>query len=487
MNLSILRREMAASLVVFLVSLPLSLGIAVASDAKPITGLIAAAIGGIVAGLFGGAPLLVSGPAAGLSVIVADLISRFGFETVTYIVLCAGLLQMLLGVSKLARWATAVAPAVLHGMLAGIGVLIAVAQAHVVLGNSPAHSFWKNLALLPQSIGQVNMQALSLGFGAIFLLLAWPHLPLKRLKLPPALFAVGACTLVAHFGGFVLPRVKIPTSFAWKAPMLHDDVSWVALASAIVAMALVASTESLLSAVAVDKMHSGPRANLDRELFGQGLANLISGFCGGLPITGVILRSTVNIEAGAKTRFPAVLCGLYIVVATYYGAAVLNAVPLAALGGLLCVIGCRLVSFKEMRTLHRHGESVVYGATLAGVVGINLLAGIGIGLSVAMLKLVWQLGRARINVEHHDARRTEVRISGAVTFMFVPQILATLQALPPGKQIDVEVSALLVDHAAREALHDWRNGYSAQGPGGEATLNLQLGARKDGEPPQVAI
>jgi carbonic anhydrase len=479
MSWTSIRREFAASIVVFLVSLPLSLGIALASDAPLISGLIAAAIGGIVGGTLGGAPLLVSGPAAGLAVIVMDLSERFGFRTLTLITLLAGVLQILLGLGKVARYATAVAPAVLHGMLAGIGILIAAAQIHVVFGHAPASSLWKNILAVPNSLTHANPAALGLGLCTILLLLAWPRLPLGRFKLPPALVAVGGSTLLAALLEAKVPHVQLPSHLVWHAPQLGSDISWTSLAAAVVGMALIASTESLLSAVAVDKLHSGPRADLDRELTGQGWANLLSGLAGGLPITGVILRSTVNIEAGAKTRYPAILCGVWVIVAVSCAAGVLNAVPLAALGGLLCVVGVRLVSIAEAKELHRHGESLVYGATVVGIVSINLLAGIGIGLCVAVLKLVWQLGRARIDVQHHDAQRTTVSVQGAVTFMFVPDLLAALQALPPGKQIDIQVHALMVDHAAREALNSWRSGYQAQGQGGTATIHMELRGRPE--------
>ncbi len=189
------RRDLPASLVVFLVAVPLSLGIALASGAPIIAGLIGAVAGGIVTGLLAGSPLQVSGPAAGLTVVVAGLVHQFGWETMCLITACAGAVQLLLGFFKVARGALIIAPAVVHGMLAGIGISIALAQIHVVLGGSPQSSPVVNLLSIPKQLGILNPQAAILGVITILILIIWKKLPFKAI--PGPLVAVVAGTAVS--------------------------------------------------------------------------------------------------------------------------------------------------------------------------------------------------------------------------------------------------------------------------------------------------
>ena len=190
-----LRRDLPASLVVFLVAVPLSLGIAFASGAPIIAGLIGAMVGGIVTGLLAGSPLQVSGPAAGLTVVVAGLVAQFGWETMCLITACAGVIQLLLGWFKVARGALIIAPAVVHGMLAGIGISIALAQIHVVLGGLPQSSPVVNLLRIPKQLGLVNTQAAILGLLTIAILIIWKKLPFKAI--PGPLVAVVAGTVLS--------------------------------------------------------------------------------------------------------------------------------------------------------------------------------------------------------------------------------------------------------------------------------------------------
>ncbi len=475
---STLRRDFNASIVVFLVALPLSLGIALASGAPLLSGLIAAAVGGIVAGSLGGAPLLVSGPATGLAVVVIDIGMKHGFAAVSLVTLCAGIVQVLLGSLRVARYATAIAPAVLHGMLAGIGIIIALAQLHVLVGGAPGTSLLQNLQMLPAALQHANPAAAVLGLCTVGILLGWPMLPLYRLRVPPALVAVAFSTLVAALWQLEVPRVVLPSSLAWQAPDF-SAVALLPLLSATLMMAMIASTESLLSAVAVDKLHSGPRARLDRELLGQGAGNIASGLLGGLPITGVIVRSTANIEAGARTNLSSVLHGVWVVIAATTLSGVLQQVPLAALAGLLVVVGCRLVNWSSIKTLFRHGELPVYLTTVVGVVAVNLLAGIALGIVAAVLKLFWQLTRAKVNTRQAPSGNgIEVSIKGAVTFLLVPKLTETFTALPPGKHVQVNIDALLIDHAAREALDSWRQTYEALTPDGSGQVKIAMGQQQ---------
>ena len=306
------RYDLPASLVVFLVAVPLSLGIAVASGAPIMAGLIAAVVGGVVAGALGGSPLQVSGPAAGLTVVVAEVVVEFGWAVTCAITVAAGLLQILLGSVKVARGALAISPVVVHGMLAGIGVTIAVQQIHVLLGGPRQSSTVDGLVALPGAVLDAHLPAVVVGGVVIALLLGWSRIPSLARRLPGALVAVVSATVLAAAAGLDVARVELPGDVldAISPPLLPEG-RWSAFAIAVVTIALVASVESLLSAVAVDRMHHGPRTHFDRELLGQGAANVASGALGGLPVTGVIVRSAANVAAGARSRASSILHGVW--------------------------------------------------------------------------------------------------------------------------------------------------------------------------------
>lgn len=451
-----IKKDLIASLVVFLVAVPLSLGIALASGAPLMAGLIAAAVGGIVVGVCGGVPLQVSGAAAGLSVMVFGMVQQFGWATTCAITVVAGLIQITLGLLKTGRITLAISPAVVHGMLAGIGVLIVLGQVHVVLGGKPQHSAIKNLEALPAQIADLHGPTVGLGLLTIALLLILPYMPKPIRNLPGALVAVTITTLIALFMKIDTARVNLPKDLTSAFSLPHFPTSgYGAFIVAALTMALVASTESLLSAVATDKLHNGPRANLDRELVGQGLGNLVSGLIGGLPVTGVIVRSSANIGAGAKTRLSAIMHGVWVILFVAFLGSMLRQIPQAALAGLLVVIGAKLVNFHHVRQLVSHREAAVYFVTLFGVVAFSLLTGVGMGIAVAVAMLLHRLSRSKVAVEERQGR-WHVRVEGKLTFITTPKLTQALSEIPAGADVDIDLMADFIDHAAFEALHNWR-------------------------------
>ncbi|ATL68700.1 SulP family inorganic anion transporter [Nocardia terpenica] len=454
---SISRHDLPASIVVFLVALPLSLGIAVASGAPVAAGLIAAAVGGIVVGIFGGSPLQVSGPAAGLTVVVAETINQFGWKTTCFITVAAGLLQIVFGLSRIARAALAIAPVVVHAMLAGIGVTIALQQVHVLLGGSSRSSALKNLEDLPEQLLNLHGASVVIGLAVIAIMLGWRYMPGKVRMIPGPLVAV----LVGTVLSLVLPgdpeRIAINGSLfdAIGLPEMPSG-SWGAVALAVLTIALIASVESLLSAVAVDKMHSGERTNFDRELMAQGAANMTSGLLGGLPVTGVIVRSATNVQAGGRTRASALLHGVWILVFSIALVGVVQQIPKAALAGLLIVIGIQLVKLAHIRMARRTGDLVVYLATILGVVFMNLLEGVLIGLVLAFALLLWRV--VKVSVQAAPVAGTErwiVSIDGTCTFLALPKLSSEFAKVPTGADVLVELTVDFLDHAAYEAIHDW--------------------------------
>ena len=452
---SVLASDVPASLVVFLVALPLCMGIALASGAPIMSGLIAGVVGGLVVGMFGGVPLLVSGPAAGLAVMVFGFIQELGFAATCAAVAAAGLIQMALGGMKVARAALGISPAVIHGMLAGIGILIVLGQLHIVLGGSPQSNAWANLRELPGQIADLHGPATILGLVTIGLLVLWQFMPNNPLKkVPGPLVAVVVGSVAAAVWGTDVKRVELTGSLFESMQLPSLPTHWGAFVTAVLSLALVASAESLLSAVATDKLHTGPRANLDKELFAQGMANTLSGLLGGLPITGVIVRSAANISAGAKTRASAFLHGVWMLLFVSLLGAHLGLVPLTVLAGLLVHVGTKLVNLHHIQELRKRGELSVYVVTVAGVVGINLLAGIGLGFAVAVARLLWRLGRVQVQVKKAGEVH-QVRVGGALTFVGVPQLSAALAAVPTGAQVELDLAVETLDHSGYEALESW--------------------------------
>ena len=474
---AVAKADLGASLVVFLVAVPLSLGIAVASGAPIMAGLIAAIVGGVVAGLLGGSPLQVSGPAAGLTVVVAELVARFGWPATTAIVAAAGLVQIGFGLSRLARFAQAIPPAVVHGMLAGIGGTIALAQLHVVLGGSPQTSALENLVELPGQMVNMHGAAVIVGICTVVLVLVWPRMPRPLRAVPGPLVAVALATLVSLgldslLSGRPVPRVELPGGLltAVSVPVLPDG-QWAAVVGGVLTVALIASVESLLSAVAVDRMHHGPRTDADRELIGQGAANMLSGLLGGLPVTGVIVRSSTNVRAGARTRAAAVLHAVWIAVFALALVWVVESIPLAALAGLLVVVGVQLVKLADIRTARQHGELVLYLITALGVMALNLLEGVGLGLALAAVLVLRRAVRARVRhhaPEHGGEHR--VVLEGVATFMCVPALSRVLAGIPMGAPTRVELTAHYIDHAVRDHLESW---VGRQRGGGAAVVVTQ--------------
>ncbi|TLM86515.1 carbonic anhydrase [Pseudarthrobacter sp. NamE2] len=461
-----LRADLPASLVVFLVALPLSLGIAAASGAPVMAGLIAAAVGGIVAGSLGGSPLQVSGPAAGLTVIVAGLVQEFGWQVTCLITAGAGAVQLLLGVSRVGRAALAVSPVVVKAMLAGIGITIMLQQVHVLLGSQPAGSALENLSALPAAITNVELHAALLGLAVVVILLGWKHLPGPVRSVPGPLAAVVAGTALSVAFAPSVERISFTGSIldAIALPELPEG-NWRAVAFAVLSMALIASIESLLSAVAVDKMHNGRRTNLNRELLGQGAANIVSGTLGGLPVTGVIVRSATNVEAGAATRASAFLHGVWVLTFSAFFAGLIQLIPLAVLAGLLMVIGARLIKVADIRTSMRTGDLLIYTVTLACVVFLNLLEGVLIGLALAAASVLWRVLRASVHAHPPVPPSVlwRVAITGSCSFFALPRLNRVLQSVPEGRDVVVELNADYLDHAFREAVVAWRKQYEASG------------------------
>ncbi|MFD9333655.1 SulP family inorganic anion transporter [Streptomyces sp. NPDC060028] len=478
--------DLSASIAVFLIALPLSLGIALATGAPLQAGLVAAAAGGIVAGRLGGAPLLVSGAATGLTVVTAELIQHYGWRTTCAITVLAGCCQLGLAFLRTARSALMVSPAIVHGMLAGIGVTIALAQLHIVLGGTPQSSALANVRGLPAQLADLHPAALGVSVLTLIVLLGWPRVPGRAgrslRKVPAALAAVAVATAFATLTGLRLPRVDLPSWRSHALPELPEGPV-LGIIAAVLTVTLVGSVESLLSAVATDKLiasgwnrgHRPTRADLNRELRGQGAANVISGALGGLPVAGGAVRSAANVRAGAVSRRAAVLHGLWIMLAAGLLVPVLDLIPLASLAALVMVVGVQMVSATHVRTVTRHREILVYATTIAAVVLGGVLEGVAIGIAVAVALALHRLARTRITIEELESGVHRVWARGQLTFLAVPRLSRVLNQIPHDGHAVVELDGSFIDHAAYETLHDWQESHLAHG--GSLEITGRSGAR----------
>lgn len=469
---STLSADLLASIVVFLVALPLCMGIAIASGAPPASGLITGIIGGLVVAAFSGCPLQVSGPAAGLAVIIYELIQQHGFEMLGPIIVAAGVVQLIAGMLKVGQVFRSIAPAVVYGMLAGIGVLIFAAQFHVMVDDSPRENGVQNLLAIPEAIykggtpvdGSPHHLAAFIGLLTIGSLLLWQKFAPKAIGwIPGALVGVVVGTGMAALLGMPISFVDIPDNLLGQIE-LPGMAAFGELASgemilAVFTLAFVASAETLLSATAVDQMHDGPRTNYNKELFSQGIGNMLAGLVGGLPMTGVIVRSSANVHAGAKTRKSAMLHGVWLLVLVAILPGVLRLVPTASLAAVLVYTGYKLVNPANIKKLYKYGKFplFVYAVTLVMIVGTDLLTGIITGLGLALAGLLWGMSHVTIDChEDRSNRRVHVHLGGSATFMRLPRLQDTLDQLPVDKEVHIHFDNLrYIDDACMEALSVW--------------------------------
>jgi MFS superfamily sulfate permease-like transporter len=609
------KQDTLASVVVFFVALPLCMGVALASGAPVAAGLITGIVGGLVAGTLAGCRLQVSGPAAGLTVIVYELIQQLGLDMLGIAVLIAGGMQLAAGALRLGQWFRAVSPAVITGMLAGIGVLIFASQFHVMVDDKPRGSGIDNLRTIPAALAkgigiptlagqqerdfrteslkrlanlhhdQVQIQArvdelipyhhaaadttvldevveprlndlvadqrqvaenldeinrslqavveqsqdevhlvkaqaalatakssmarataaledgravdavatqnaavaaidalsarmknhrlaASLGILTILVIICWQKFSPQRLRLTPApLIAIVVATTIAAVMSLPVYYVELPSNLANEIRLpswtLLQSAPWGDLFQAGALIAIVASAETLLCATAVDQLRPGSRTNYDRELAAQGVGNSICGLLGALPMTGVIVRSSANIQAGAQTRLSAVLHGVWLLVFVVAFSSMLQLIPTASLAAVLVYIGFKLVDFKSIRKLRQHGwgEVGIYLATLTTIVAADLLTGVIVGMALAAAKLLYTFSRLTVRMDRDERlNRYSLHLAGAATFVRLPKLAAALEQIPSDAELHVDLVRLsYIDHACLNLLSTWADQHQALG------------------------
>ena len=503
-----LKNDLLSSIVVFLVALPLCIGIAVAVGVNPARALITGIIGGLVVGLISGSPLQVSGPAAGLFVIVADIIftnrdkylaqlgdgvvgaeqsaMAYAMAALGCAVVLGGIMQLAAGKMKLGRWFRAVSPAVIKGMLSGIGALILISQFHVMLdhtamwGDAPARKGLQYLATIPTAIakcfsGDANHHlAAVIGIVTIGTIMAWTKFAPKSISfIPGALVGILAATLLSVVAQFDVIQLSVPDNMfsevsfptvTWFELMVDPNI-WV---SAFV-IALVGSAATLLTAAAIDDMSRdiGVKTDYDQELVSQGVGNMLCGLVGALPMTGVIVRSSANVHAGARTRKSTIIHGAWLLLFVCFLPHLLTYIPKSALGALLVYTGFKLLNPKQLMGLLKVGrsEAAIYLITLAIIVSVDLLIGVMVGIALSAAKLLHRFSHLEVELESDEAEhRYELKLRGAATFLRLPILAEYLDQLPGDAELHVCLEHVdYIDHACFELLMNWADSHVEDG------------------------
>lgn len=481
------RYDGPAGTVVFLVALPLCLGIALASGAPLFSGVIAGVVGGILVSFLSASQVSVTGPAAGLSVIVAAAIASLGsFPAFLMAVVLSGLLQILMGILQLGLLAEYVPNCVIKGMLAAIGIVITLKQIPHALGRDLDYvgdfafleqSGFNTLTDILAALAAPHGGAALIAVVALALMIAWERIqprlsgPLRLLPGPllAVAFGLGLNTLFLALGWplaitepahlVTLPVAAAPREF-WQF-LTHPDFSRVADPNVwivAVTLAVVASIETLLSIEAADRLDPYHRITpTNRELMAQGAGNIVSGLLGGLPVTSVVVRSSANVFAGARTWVSSFIHGWLLLLSVMFLPQLLNRIPLACLASILILVGYKLAKPSLWRSMYSLGWSqfLPFTVTVLAVVFTDLLKGVLIGFLIGIFFVLRANHHAALTIVHQD-RHYLVRFNKDASFVNKNELRSRLRAIPAGSHVLIDATkALYIDHDIREAVEDY--------------------------------
>lgn len=484
-----LRSDFPSGLVVFLVALPLCLGIALASGAPPLSGIIAGIIGGIVIGSLSRSHISVSGPAAGLTSIVLAAITSFGsFELFLLAVVLAGVLQVILGFLKAGSISNYFPANVIEGMLAGIGVIIIITQLEHAVGYDKDYEgdeqFFRldgtnPFSDIPMILERFETGAIIISLVSLAILIAWDKIPaLKKLRLiPGALVAVTIGIVLNEVfkatGNFALEPehlVKLPElrSFEdFNNVLVMPDFSGIGNTQVwitAVTIAVVASIETLLCIEASDRMDVQKRyTNTNIELKAQGIGNILSGFIGGLPMTSVVVRSSANAAAGARTKMSTIIHGFMLLICVLAIPTILNMIPLATLAAVLLMVGYKLASPSKLKHFWAKGkyQFIPFIATLVVVVAFGLLYGVAIGMFISIIFIMRGNMKRAYNFRKNEYSQGDVihiDLAQEVSFLNKAAIKDTLNEIPENSKVIINASdTVYIAHDVLELIEEFRD------------------------------
>ena len=484
-----IKNDLPASIVVFFVALPLCLGIALASGAPLFSGLIAGIIGGILVGSLSGSQIGVSGPAAGLAVIVAAAILQLGYESFLVAVVIGGILQIVLGVLKAGIIGYYFPSSVIKGMLTGIGIIIILKEIPYFFGvdKNPEGDFAFNqvdgentFSELLNIFEYISTGPTLIALAALAILILWDRVLSKKAKIfqliqgPLVAVIIGVIYYVTTKGDATygitadhLVSVPVPEDVAsFFGQFTLPDFSaigkgevWVAA----ITIAVVASLETLLCVEATDKLDPEKRVTpTNRELVAQGVGNMFSGMIGGLPITQVIVRSSANVQSGGKTKMSAIIHGFFLLFSVMLIPTILNMIPLSVLAAILFIVGYKLAKPALFKKMYKLGwkQFVPFIVTVLGIVFMDLLKGIGLGLAVGIVVILIKSYQnshfLHIQDKSNGKHRILMTLAEEVTFFNKGAILKELDALPEDSYLELDVrKTRYLDHDIIEILEDF--------------------------------
>ncbi|CAI8812223.1 SulP family inorganic anion transporter [Methylocaldum szegediense] len=500
------RSDLVSGFLVFLIALPLCLGIAMASGFPPMAGIISAVIGGVIVSRINGSYVTINGPAAGLIVVILSAVQSLGqgdamagYRYTLAAIVVASVLQILLGIFKAGKLNAYFPASVVHGMLAAIGIIIMAKQIHVVLGVKPeGGDILSAIAEIPRSLMNANPEIAAIGLLGLVILMIWSWVKHQILKMIPAPLVVVVAGMALgqyfdldhkHVYLFLpqeefLPRheytvgpkflVSIPENVL--ANFYFPDFSKIGTVEfwgAVVSICLVGSLESLLSAAAVDKLDPYKRySDLNRDLAAVGVGNLLSSAVGGLPMIAEIVRSSANVHNGAKTGWANWFHGLFLGLFVVFFPKLIHEIPLASLAALLVYTGFRLASPREFAKTMDIGKEqlALFCITIMGILATDLLVGVFIGILVKLMIHTLRgvnfknLFKINYTLTHTSPGVYHIRVDGSAVFSNFIGLKSEVSTLPAGQAVIFDLSdAYLIDHTVMEFIDHFRHDYSERG------------------------
>jgi len=498
-----IKQDLSASLAVFLVAVPLCLGIAHASNAPLLSGLITGIIGGVVVGALSKSPISVSGPAAGLTAIMATAAMQLqDFRALLVATVLAGLIQIMLGLIKAGGISSYIPAAVIRGMLSAIGLILILKQLPHLMGHDVedegATSFsvkehigvelaheshagghegiGNTFSVIGEAIQSIPNQIhiFLIGLLAIALIIGWDKTLGKKIKtIPSSLVAVVIGTLLTLAYGLFNQNLVLGASHLVQLPViksLGDFIEqsqfplWAALSNpqvyvVAITLAFVASIETLLCIEATDKMDPHRRwTPKNRELIAQGTGNALCGLTGGIPMTSVIVRSSVNMQAGGMTKLSAIFHGIWMLLAVLLAAPIINLIPLSALAAVLIVTGYKLANPKQFKMIYKQGfdQFIPYMATIVAVILTDLLIGVIFGICVSVIFILFNYYKADVIKIEDLGTSKKLVFAESLTFLNKGHILEILESIPAGSRVILDTSnCQYIDHDIVEAIQEF--------------------------------
>ena len=493
------KADLISGFLVFLIALPLCLGISMASGFPPVSGIFTAIIGGIVVSFFGGSHLTIKGPAAGLIVIALGAVTELGqgdpmlgYKLTLAVIVAAGILQIIFGWVKSGVLADFFPSAAVHGMLAAIGVIIAAKQLFTLIGVKPeAHETLDLLAELPSGFAQLNPEIALIGLISLLIMFLFPlikHPVFKKIPAPLVVILVaiplGRFFDLEHEHTYLFldgheysvgPKFLVTLPDSLLAAVTLPDFSQLFSGTSIkyiIMFALVGSLESLLSSKAIDSLDPYKRkSNMNRDLLGVGVGNTLAGLIGGLPMISEIVRSSANINNGGKTWWSNVFHGLFLLIFVAFFPFLIHQIPLAALAAMLIYTGYRLASPKEFYKTYQIGKEqlAIFLITIVVTLGTDLLLGIAAGIIAKIIMhlkngLPWKHMFKPLFTVTIEGDAYVVDVFHSAVFSNYILLKKSLDALPRGKHLTMDfTNANLVDHTVMENLHHYQHDYEHEG------------------------